>query len=246
MVARKGRGKFPAFFYHLRAASYPVQYQIYYQVRSAPRPLRGAFFLPGTYLCEKLPLRMMQFRPARTDSDLAAILRLQRANLPENISADEARDQGFVTVRHDLEILREMNDPYGHSTAWAGEELAGYALVMPPTFRSRIPVLEPMFERIDAISRGEKTVGEFRYIIMGQVAVAKDFRGQGTFSGLYMDLARRLAPHFDFLITEVATRNTRSWRAHAKVGFEDLLIYKAPDGEEWVIIGLKLSAGPAA
>lgn len=224
----------------LALTNYPAQYQVQYQVRTAPRPCAG-LFLFGTYLSGLKPFAMnIRFVPARTDSDLLAILQLQRANLPENISAEEAAAQGFVTVRHDLGILREMNEPDGHATAWADGELAGYALVMPRAFRDRIPILQPMFDRIDAIAYDGRQLGERPYIIMGQVAVAKPYRGQGIFAGLYEDLARRLAPHFDWLITEVATRNTRSRRAHTKVGFEDLLLYTAPDAEEWVIVGLNL------
>ena len=33
-----------------------------------------------------------------------------------------------------------------------GDALAGYALVMPPECRAFIPILVPMFERIDALS----------------------------------------------------------------------------------------------
>ncbi len=184
---------------------------------------------------------VMHYRAAATDEDLRHILALQHINLPANISAAEAREQGFVTVHHDLELLRAMNDPYGHATAWEGDVLAGYALVMPREFGNRIPVLIPMFERMNDIRLADgRRLGNLEYIVMGQVAVARGFRGSGVFAGLYDDLRRRLRLHFEALVTEIATRNTRSWRAHAKVGFEDWEIYTDPDGEEWVIVGWML------
>jgi RimJ/RimL family protein N-acetyltransferase len=44
-------------------------------------------------------------------------------------------------------------------------------------------------------------------------------------------------------VTEVAARNTRSLRAHARVGFEPLHVYPdATTGEEWHVIGLDLGS----
>jgi RimJ/RimL family protein N-acetyltransferase len=40
---------------------------------------------------------------------------------------------------------------------------------------------------------------------------------------------------YDFVITEIATRNTRSIRAHEKVGFQLLHRFK-DDKEEWDVV----------
>ena len=56
-------------------------------------------------------------------------------------------------------------------------------------------------------------------------------------------MAERYGSRFDLVVTEVAARNTRSLRAHARVGFEPLHVYPdATTGEEWHVIGLELSA----
>lgn len=180
---------------------------------------------------------MFAYGPSTTDAHLEQIMALQKANLPKNISIQEAREQGFVTVDHDMETLRDMNAPYHHSTAWAGEELAGYALVMETRFRDRIPVLIPMFELLDGIPWRGKPLEEWRYFVMGQVCVAKPYRGQGIFQGLYLDMRSRLSAHFDLVVTEISSRNPRSIRAHEKVGFENIHEYVGPDGEHWVVVG---------
>ena len=128
---------------------------------------------------------MFVYRPSTEEGGLEKILSLQKANLPINISLQEAREQGFVTVNHDIEILKDMNKPYRHSLAWKEEELAGYALVMETRFRHRIPVLFPMFELLDGIPWNSRPLKAWRYFVMGQVCVAKPFRGQGVFGGLY-------------------------------------------------------------
>ena len=180
---------------------------------------------------------MLRFGPAETVDHLQQIIALQKENLPQHLTPAEAREQGFVTVCHALELLSEMNEPYRHSAAWQGDVLAGYALVMEPRFRDRIPILFPMFELLDGIPWQGRPLGEWRYFVMGQVCVARPYRGQGVFEGLYQDLKARLHPHFDLVATEISTRNTRSIRAHEKIGFEPIHRYIDPDGEDWLVVG---------
>jgi hypothetical protein len=78
---------------------------------------------------------------------------------------------------------------------------------------------------------------------MGQVCVAREHRGKGVVDGLYRTLAERYRDRFDFTVTEVAARNTRSLRAHARAGFETLHVYPdATTGEEWHVVALDLDA----
>ena len=71
---------------------------------------------------------------------------------------------------------------------------------------------------------------------MGQVCIEKQYRGQGLFQGLYHQLKSNLSPHFEMVITEVSVKNTRSIRAHEKVGFESIKTYATEAGEEWSIL----------
>jgi len=179
---------------------------------------------------------MVQYTIVKTEKDLQQILKLQLSNLPKNISSEEAKSQGFVTVHHSIEILRAMNTPYPHIIAKVGEKVIGYTLVMLQKFKDEIPVLQPMFQKINSLSFRNKSLLNTKYFVMGQVCVDKHFRGQGIFNGLYQQMRQEMSPFFDCIITEIATRNTRSMRAHQKVGFEVITIY-ATEGEEWAIVG---------
>ena len=54
-------------------------------------------------------------------------------------------------------------------------------------------------------------------------------------------MAETYGDRFDFTVTEVAARNTRSLRAHARVGFQTLHVYPDPTtGEDWHVIALDL------
>ena len=177
---------------------------------------------------------MVQYGIATSDEDLRQILALQHKNLPVNISEEEAQTQGFVTVHHEFDLLKRMNEPYPHIVAKHGERVVGYTLVMLRSFQNDIPVLVPMFKEIDAIVHEGQLLGTCKYFIMGQVCIDKDYRGQGIFTGLYREMQRRMNPYFDYIITEVDKSNTRSMRAHEKVGFKNVHEYRS--GKDWAIL----------
>jgi GNAT superfamily N-acetyltransferase len=167
-------------------------------------------------------------RPVRTTAELTAILELQRANHAVNVSAAEAAEQGFVTVAHDLALLEQMHAIAPSIAAFDRGELAGYALVMPIECRALVPVLVPMFDRLDAL-------GVRRYYIMGQICISKSYRGRGVFDALYAGHRAELASRYARCVTEIATRNTRSMRAHERVGFRIIDTYRDAT-DEWALV----------
>jgi RimJ/RimL family protein N-acetyltransferase len=56
------------------------------------------------------------------------------------------------------------------------------------------------------------------------------------FDALYRGHRAHYAGRFELIITEVSTRNPRSLRAHARVGFEELHRFRDAT-DEWSIIG---------
>ncbi len=173
---------------------------------------------------------------AAADEDLEQILALQRQNVEEELCPDEVVADGFVTVRHDLPLLRDMNRAESHIVAKSGGRVVGYALVMLRAFEDRIPILGPMYDKLSRLSYQGRPVEEYRYFIMGQVCVAKLFRGSGAFAGMYSKMRALYSPKYRMVITEVARRNMRSIRAHEKVGFELLHRYRDSAAEEWDVV----------
>ena len=180
----------------------------------------------------------MNVFPATTDDQLRAILRLQAQNVPQSLSAEALREQGFVTVRHDLALLRRMNEREPHAIARTeAGALMGYALVMTPHFRAHIDVLRSMFDRIDRHTYAGTVLRDAPYCIMGQICVARPHRGRGVVDALYAHLDERLARRgYRYLITLIADRNPRSLRVHARVGFQPLERYVGETGEDWHLV----------
>ena len=155
--------------------------------------------------------------------------------------------QGFVTVRHDPAVLQRMNEAAPAVIAKAGGRVVAYALVMPREFAADVPVLQPLFDTMDRLSwRGVPLRDNPRWFVMGQICVAEGYRGTGIFDGLYRTLANTYRSVYDFTVTEVAERNTRSRRAHERVGFRRLHSYSdSVTGEVWHVIVLEFGAKPS-
>jgi hypothetical protein len=158
-----------------------------------------------------------------SERDLEGILALQRA------SRAPTKD-GFVTVEHTLEILRAMHAimPSVVARDESGAVVA-YALSMPRETRELLPILEPMFVKIEALPIAP------RWYVMGQVAVAPSQRGTGVFDALYAEHRTRYGDRFDEIVTEVSLRNARSLRAHERVGFRTVLEFEDAT-DQWAII----------
>jgi hypothetical protein len=185
----------------------------------------------------------IRFATVATASDVHEILDLQAHNLPGALTPETMATQGFVTVRHDPSVLLRMNEVAPAVIAKAAGRVVGYALVMPRSFAADVPVLRPLFDLLDTLSwNGSPLRTNPRWFVMGQICVADGYRGVGIFDGLYRTMAERYGDRFDLTVTEVAARNTRSLRAHTRVGFQTLHVYAdSTAGEEWHVMALDLA-----
>ena len=177
---------------------------------------------------------MIVYKVTENIKELSEILKLQEANLLNNLSEEVKKEQGFVTVYHDMAILQTMHNIHPHIIASYNDVLIGYALSMSRKFSNDIPVLAPMFSKIKASEKRDSN-----YLIMGQVCVAKDFRGKGVFRGLHDHMKQLFTDVYDCIITEINIKNSRSMNAHDAIGFQELVRYDF-EGEIWVVMFVDL------
>jgi hypothetical protein len=181
---------------------------------------------------------MISYHRVQNDEELYEILELQRRNLPTNLGDNELHEEGFVTVQHTFDILKEMNEVCAHCIAKEENYLVGYALCMDRRYKNQIEVLKPMFEEIEtAINNQSSKLSN--YVVMGQICIDKKYRKKGVFRGLYSYLREQLNTEYSCIITEVDQKNSRSSNAHKAVGFEVMKTYLA-DTKIWELIVLKL------
>ncbi|HYF31538.1 MAG TPA: GNAT family N-acetyltransferase [Chitinophagaceae bacterium] len=177
----------------------------------------------------------MTVTTTREVKDLEQILSLQRANLIKGLSTAEWQDQGFVTVEHTLDVLQRMHDTAPSIIIKDNDRVIAYALAMPRECGRMVPVLVPMFENLEKLYWKDKPLNQQRFYVMGQICIDKAYRGRGLFDALYQKHKEVYSDRFDLLVTEIATRNTRSLRAHERVGFKTVNIYR-DETDEWAVV----------
>ena len=174
-------------------------------------------------------------RLSASNSDLEGILKLQQANLLENLDKTSIEKEGFVRVKHSLEDLQTLQKEEGHVIAVVEDKVAAYILAMTKESRDKIPMLLPMFEQFDSLAYRGKAIATYDYMAVGQVCVGKEFRGLGLFKQAYDAYRHFFKDKYEFAITEISLNNTRSLRAHEKIGFKTIHTFK-DQYEEWAIV----------
>ena len=189
-------------------------------------------------LCKQLfsLICMITYTTANTQSDLEGILTLQKANLAQGLTMEEIQSQGFVTVNHTSDLLKKLNDYEKHVIAKYNEKVIGYLLAMTQKSKLDIPILFPMFSVFETIFFKGKKITDHNYLVVGQVCIDKEYRGQGILDHCYAAYKEYYSNKYDFAITEIANTNLRSLNAHKRIGFKEIHSYIGPDKTEWIVV----------
>lgn len=178
---------------------------------------------------------MIEYTTSNTESDLKGILELQKANLPDALTPAEIQSQGFVTVVHSFNDLKKLNDIEKHIMAKDNNKVVAYLLAMTQQSKFDIPILISMFTMFEEVMYEGKPVSDYNYLVVGQVCVAKEYRGQGVLDKCYDAYKNHFIHKYDFAITEIDGRNLRSINAHKRIGFKEIYRYTSAK-REWSIV----------
>jgi GNAT superfamily N-acetyltransferase len=182
---------------------------------------------------------------ASTDQHLEEILVLQRRYHARAVSADVQSIEGFVFAEHTLPLLRRMAALSPQAIALSEGRVVGYCLSLPLSLEAELPTLAPMFEQFTRCVYRGRPLSAYRLVVGGQVCVDREHRGKGLAARLYEQLRVSLEERCELCVTEIATRNRVSVRAHARMGFEIISTYRDPR-EEWAIVAWDLSRPPSS
>ncbi|RYU95667.1 GNAT family N-acetyltransferase [Emticicia agri] len=158
----------------------------------------------------------------QSEADVRGILALQQKNLKKNLTPEQIESQGFVTVEHDPAVLQAMNHAQPSVIAKDGDTVVGYCLAMLPEFRNDVPEIRSLFDTIDLIEFEGRPLKEFNYVVMGQVCVGEGYRSIGLFDKMYQQLRAELSDKYEMCITDISSKNVRSQKAHARIGFQNI------------------------
>ena len=163
---------------------------------------------------------MVELKRVTSIAELEGIRQLQAENLRQNITDEEADSQGFLTAAYSIDFLKEMHQEVPSIVAMDGDKVAGYALVSTKATRNGHDLLSGLFDSIDDCEYNGRLLKDVEYVVVGQLCVGKEYRGQDLVQGLYGHFRDCLQQEFDYLVTDVAQANVRSLKAHKKRGFQ--------------------------
>ena len=149
----------------------------------------------------------MEITRVSSTRELGDIAAIQQANLRRNISELEAAEQGFLTAEYSLDLLHQMHrlEP---------------AIIATKAIRHAHPLMAELFDAIDKLKYQDIALNSANYVVVGQLCVRKEFRGQGLVPKLYNHFRDSLSEQYTYCLTDVATTNLRSLKAHAQAGFQ--------------------------
>ena len=178
---------------------------------------------------------MITIKLVSEESELEGISQLQKLNHYQYIDKPEALSQGYVSAEYPINFLKEMHHAHPSVIAKHGKAVIGYALVSPKSIRHSHALLGELFDVVDTVNFKGTLLKDSNYVAVGQLCVAKEFRGKGISKLLYNHFKENLSNKFDYCITDVATNNAPSLKAHLSTGFEivDSQVY---GGIHWHIV----------
>jgi len=163
---------------------------------------------------------MVQLTRAKDKADLQAILDLQKLNLRKLIGEEEAGKEGFLTAQYTIEMMEQMHQFQPSIIAKEGDKVAGYVIITDKNSFGQHPLLDDLFNSIDQLNYKGNNLKEINYVLVGQLCVAKAYRGTGLVQKMYHYYKDCLKDQYQYLVTDVAQENQRSIKAHLKTGFE--------------------------
>jgi GNAT superfamily N-acetyltransferase len=101
----------------------------------------------------------------------------------------------------------------------------------------QIPLLDPFIERFQNINFEWKPLNDYKYCILWQTCIDKEYRGKGVLEKLYKELQNRLSHKYDLWISEIWANNSRSLYTHVeKIWLQIIETYIADGKERHVVV----------
>ena len=178
---------------------------------------------------------MLQATIVSSREELLQIYQLNQQNLRQNLTIEEQKKEGFVTWLYPVKLLEQMHRLAPAVIVKDGDIVAAYALTTLKEASAFHPDLELMFRNLEQVRYKQKELFSYRFYCMGQICVAKEYRGRGIVKALYQKHKEVYGARYEFILTEVSTSNRPSLIAHEKAGFTTIYTYRDPM-DEWNVI----------
>jgi ribosomal protein S18 acetylase RimI-like enzyme len=178
---------------------------------------------------------MLQSTIVTREDELEQIFTLNQQNLKQQLTNDEQKKEGFVTWLYSIDLLKKMHSLAPSIIIKDENKVVGYALTTLRESSVFHPDLQSMFHNLELLHFKGKPLFSYAFYCMGQICIAKEYRGKGLVQMLYQEHKEVYSPKYELLLTEISTSNKRSQQAHEKVGFRTIHTYRDAL-DEWNVV----------
>ena len=171
-----------------------------------------------------------------SEKDLTQIRQLQESTHYNNVSESDKEKEGFVSVESDIPLLRVINKDIGILVAEANGKVVGYEMPLGLEHTAQIPLLDPFVKRFIKLNYDGQKIGEYKWVIEGQINVNMAYKGEGIAEALHKNFIDMLRGKYEIVVTEISDKNPRSLNVHTKkLGMSVIDTYQAK-GRKWYVL----------
>ncbi len=158
-----------------------------------------------------------------TIEDIDQILALQERNLDKNLTPKEKESGGFIMMETSPELLAKIITNEGLPIARSKGKIVGYYMPMSPEQAKESGFFDKLLSSVEALEFKGKPIAQYKFAVLAQICIDKNFRGQTILPALYETLTKKLGLKYEIGIGEINDENKRSLRANIeKNGLTDI------------------------
>jgi len=161
----------------------------------------------------------MHIRKATT-TDISGIIKLQSANLFNNLKAEE-REKGFVTTPFTIPLIEEIISQEGLFIATDNETVVAYVFAGSWEYFSYWDIFKYMISRFPNLEFQGKAISTENSFQYGPICIDINYRGKGLINKIFEEMRINLKEQYPISLTFINAVNIPSTKAHTeKLGWE--------------------------
>ncbi len=165
---------------------------------------------------------MIHIRTSQSVDDLKGIKNLLSENHRSNLTEKELIAQGFITINYSIDDLKALHETASSVIAMDNNKIIGYALAATKSSVGINHLLDDLINFIDNTMYQSKLLRESKYIVVGQLCVAKSHRRQKMAQHIYKKFQQTYGNDYHYCITSIDKKNSGSLKAHLLRGFKEI------------------------
>ena len=169
------------------------------------------------------------------DDELIQIAALSMENMSSMIPDDLKEKEGYVTWPYSIEDLRVIHQITPSIVIKDDDKVIAYLIILVSEVREVYQPLKNILKLLGPSSYQDRLFEDYKYYILGQDCVQRDYRGRGLIKLLFDFQKKHLAPRYDLGVSAISVHNPLSQRIHEKLGAQVINVLSTEENT-WNIV----------